>query len=319
MRYVLLLLSLLAVAGCVDKSKIEEKINAVPMTIDLVRFDQIFATTTLENIPVLKKEYPMFFPKQYHDSIWEQRVKDTFQIELNKAVSETFPNNDELDPQLTELFKHIKYYFPQFKKPRVFTTTSDVDYKNKVLLSDSLLIVALDTYLGADHRFYEGVPNYVRKNMKKSRLAPDVATVYSQQLVSRPRTRTLLAQMIYFGKELYLKDQWLPSATDGEKIGFTKDELIWAQENEVDIWRYFVENEILFSTDVKLLPRFINPAPFSKFYLEIDNESPGMIGRYIGWQMVRSYMDNNAAVTINQLMISDAEEIFNNSKYKPKK
>jgi hypothetical protein len=29
---------------------------------------------------------------------------------------------------------------------------------------------------------------------------------------------------------------------------------------------------------------------FSKFYLEIDNESPGQVGGWIGWQIVRSYM-----------------------------
>jgi uncharacterized protein YjaZ len=52
--------------------------------------------------------------------------------------------------------------------------------------------------------------------------------------------------------------------------------------------------------------------------LEIDNESPGMVGRYIGWQIVRSYMENNT-VTVPQLLIKNADEIFKNSKYKPKK
>ena len=59
------------------------------------------------------------------------------------------------------------------------------------------------------------------------------------------------------------------------------------------MWRYFIENEIFYSDDPKLIPRFINPAPFSKFYLEIDNESPGRVGAWIGWQIVRSYMKNN--------------------------
>jgi uncharacterized protein YjaZ len=67
-----------------------------------------------------------------------------------------------------------------------------------------------------------------------------------------------------------------------------------------------------------LANRFINPAPFSKFYLEIDNESPGRVGAWIGWQIVRSYMKNNE-VSLKQLLVMDATEIFNNSKYKPKK
>jgi hypothetical protein len=54
------------------------------------------------------------------------------------------------------------------------------------------------------------------------------------------------------------------------------------------IWRYFIDKQLLYSDDQKLIPRFINPAPFSKFYLEIDNESPGKV-ELIGWQIVNSY------------------------------
>ena len=56
----------------------------------------------------------------------------------------------------------------------------------------------------------------------------------------------------------------------------------------------------------------------TKFYLEIDNESPGRIGVWIGWQIVRSFMNNNE-VSLQQLMTLDAKEIFERSKYKPKK
>jgi uncharacterized protein YjaZ len=64
--------------------------------------------------------------------------------------------------------------------------------------------------------------------------------------------------------------------------------------------------------------RFINLAPFSKFYLEIDNESPGRIGTWIGWQIVRSFMTNNE-VSLQQMLKMDAKELFDKSKYKPKK
>tara|TARA_R100001480_G_scaffold47510_2_gene60588 strand:- start:96 stop:677 length:582 start_codon:yes stop_codon:yes gene_type:complete len=193
-----------------------------------------------------------------------------------------------------------------------------VDYNNKVILSDSLLILSLDNYLGTEHEFYGGIKKYIAQNLKESQLAPDVAEAYARQLVSKPRQRSLLAQMIFFGKELYLKDLWLPNTSDAEKIGYTEEQLAWATENEAEMWRYFVENEILYSTDAKLPARFISPAPFSKFYLEIDNESPGMIGRYLGWQIVRAYMKNNE-VTVEQLLVKNANDLFTESKYKPKK
>jgi hypothetical protein len=77
------------------------------------------------------------------------------------------------------------------------------------------------------------------------------------------------------------------------RMGYKPEQITWCQENESYMWRYFIEKKLLYDTDQKLIPRFINPAPFSKFYLEIDNESPGRVGAWIGWQMVRSFMENN--------------------------
>ena len=124
--------------------------------------------------------------------------------------------------------------------------------------------------------------------------------------------------MIYYGKVLYFKDVMIPFKEDEEKISFTKEQLNWAIDNESYIWRYFVERELLFDTDSKLLKRFINPAPFSKFNLELDTESPGRLGQYIGWQIVRAYMNNND-VALQQMLSTNAEDIFNNSKFKPRK
>ncbi|MBT8263501.1 MAG: gliding motility lipoprotein GldB [Bacteroidia bacterium] len=318
MKYFGLLSIILIMISCSNKSSVEKKIEAIPMDIEILRFDKEFASADISDLPEMKKRFPVFFPEQFHDSIWEGRMTDSLQRELSNAVAEAFPSEIIIEDQLVPLFKHIDYYFPEFEAPTVVTITSDVDYQNKAIVADTLLVLGLDTYLGAEHEFYVNVKKYVAKNLKPSQIGPDVATSYARQLISQPRQRNFLAQMIYFGKELYLKDIWLPEIPDAEKIGYSDAEIIWANENEEDIWRYFIENELLYSTDPKLPGRFINAAPFSKFYLEIDNESPGMIGRYIGWQIVRSYMKNND-VTVPQLMIIPTDEIFKNSKYKPAK
>ena len=124
--------------------------------------------------------------------------------------------------------------------------------------------------------------------------------------------------MIYAGKQLYLKDILLPEITDYDKIGYKPEQLKWCQENESYMWSYFIEDKLLYSSESKLANRFINLAPFSKFYLEIDNQSPGRVGTWIGWQIVRSFMEKNP-VSISQLMTIDATELFQKSKYKPKK
>ena len=169
----------------------------------------------------------------------------------------------------------------------------------------------------ANHKFYE-FPKYLKQNFEERQMMPDIVTSFSLGKIPTAKEKTLLAEMIYYGKQLYLKDQLLPEYNDAEKIGYQPAQITWCQENESYIWRYFIEKELLYSTDSKLPNRFTNLAPFSKFYLEIDNESPGRVGQWIGWQIVRSFMQNNE-VSLQDMLKMDAKELFEKSKYKPKK
>ena len=318
MRIYLALLTAILFFGCAKDSGIEKNINAVPITVEILRFDKVFGTAHLNDLPDLKRSYPIFFPKQFHDTIWEMKMNDSLTQQLYVEVMKKYWSERKLKADLEGLFKHIKYYFSNFKTPNVVTANSDVDYRNKIFISDNMLVISLDNYLGSDHFFYEGIPSYVVENMKESQIISDVASIYSQMYAPKIQSRTFLAQMIYYGRILYLKDLWLPNASDEVKIGYSQEKLKWIQENETEVWRNFVENEYLYSTNPKLVSRFIDPAPFSKFYLEIDNDSPGMVGRFIGWQIVKSYMDKNN-VGLDKLLTISEEEIFKKSKYKPKK
>jgi hypothetical protein len=172
-------------------------------------------------------------------------------------------------------------------------------------------------YLGKEHKFYQ-FPKYIKQNFEESQIMPDVVSSFYRRIAEPAPANNLLAKMIDSGKELYFKDVLLPDSSDADKMGYTKGQVEWCFENESYMWRYFIEKEMLYSDDQKLIPRFINPAPFSKFYLEIDNESPGRVGGWLGWQIVRSFMKNNE-VSLQQLLDTNAKEIFEKSKYKPKK
>ncbi len=315
---VLLTILMLILQSCEKENKVEKEIAAIPMDLSIDRFEQQYYKGTPEGLPSLKKKYPYFFPAQYPDSTWTLRMRDSLQLEIVGEIDRVFPDLDEEEQEIELLFKHVKYYFPQLTIPRPITVVSDVDEKNKVILADSLLIIGIDTYLGQDSKLYQGITTYKAANMNRSQIVPDIAEEVAIQVTPRPRARTLLAQMVYEGKLLYIKDLLIPSASDARKIGYSEGHQTWCQENEVYMWRYFVERELLFKTDPKLVHRFINDAPFSKFYLEIDNESPGRVGRWLGWQIVRAYMKNND-VSLQALLGTPAEDIFNNSRYKPKK
>ncbi len=304
--------------ACNDSDRVEEEVEKIDLDLQIARFDREFAKAEPLDIPILKKAYPYLFPAQYTDSVWVAKLQDSLQVELLSEVGATFTDFSEEKDDLVLLFKHIKYYFPNYVLPKVVTVTSDVSYNSRIIMTDSLLLIGLDNYLGSEHKYYESFPKYIAAGLDKQYLISDVANAFAKQVVPKPKDRSFLAQMVYYGKELALKDKLVPFISDAQKINYSEEELAWTEANEAQIWRNFIESEYLYSTDGKLAQRFLDPAPFSKFGLELDNASPGRVGRYVGWQIVRAFMEKNG-VTLQQMLPLSAEEIFTKSNYKPKK
>lgn len=313
-----LLVLLLIFNACKESNQIEKEISKVDIDFKVERFDLEFAGAKSEDLPKLKADYPFLFSERIPDSVWVERINDSLQKELSHEVEKTYDNFDDVYEDIESLFQHLKYYDKTFKVPRIITVTSDVDYRNKTIVTDTIVLISLDTYLGTDHHFYEGIQRFLTSNMKRSQIVSDLAANYSEGYIFQNKPKTLLDDMVYFGKQLYFKDKMIPFKSDAEKIGYSEEQIDWAQANESEIWRYFIERELLFSTDNSLAGRFIADAPFSKFYLELDSESPDKIGQYLGWQIVRSYMKNND-VPFMEMLQKDADEIFNKSKFKPRK
>lgn len=305
--------------SCEEEDKNAEAISKVKIDFEVVRFDKLFADASPDNLSKLKTDFPYLFPRQYSDSIWIAKLTDTLQLELEEEVANTFKKFDEESDNIQSLFKHFKYYFPKFNSPKVITLINEVKYNDRVILADSLLLIGLDNYLGREHRFYAGLPNYVSKGLDKAYLTANIASALTKQVNKYPRNRSFLSRMVFYGKELYLIDKLLPNNEDYQKINYTKEEMGWSIANEEQIWRYFVEQELLYSTDSRLDRRFLDPAPFSKFQLELDSESPGRLGRYIGWQIVKAFMVKNPNITPAQLINLPADDIFKESNYKPKR
>lgn len=318
MRKITFIIALtIALISCDNKSKVEKAVGAIPVEIKVERFDKLFFEMPPQDLNKLKTAFPYFFPSGNDDSVWLNKMKNPLWRELYTEVQKKYSNFEPVQKDLETLFKYIKYYFPKTKTPKVITVISEMDYNNKVIYADSLVIISLELYLGKDHKFYQ-FPNYLKQNFGQKQILPDVVSSFSTQKIPPVSDKNLLGQMIYFGKQLYLKDLLLPDYNDADKMGYTPEQVKWCQENESYMWRYFIEDGLLYNNDQKLNNRFINPAPFSKFYLEIDNESPGRVGAWIGWQIVRSYMKNNE-VSLQNMLKMNAKEIFKKSKYKPKK
>jgi gliding motility-associated lipoprotein GldB len=318
MNKYIVLFSLFGLLSCNQKSKTEKAVEEIPVTITVDRFDQAFFNTKPEELNSLIAKYPFFFPENTPNAYYTEKLKNADWQALHKEVEKQFGDFGTQTTQLTEVFQHIKFYFPNIVVPKVYTVIADMDANSKAIYANDKLIIALELYLGKDHKFYDSFPEYLRQNFEADQIMPDVVSSFAYGIIKPQTDNSFISLMIQSGKELYLKDLLIPSFSDEAKIGYTKEQIDWSVANESEIWRRFIEDQLLFSTDSKLASRFINPAPFSKFYLEIDNETPGRLGQYIGWQIVKSFVQNNPEVSLNDLLAMDGKELFEKSKYKPK-
>jgi gliding motility-associated lipoprotein GldB len=309
---------LVSILACDKKSKFEKIVQDIPIELAVARFDQAFFTAKPTDLPKLKKDFPAFFPKSVSDDVWLEKISNPQWQELYIEVQKKYKNFEPQTTSIAAMLQHIKYYFPQTKTPKITTLIYEMDFNTKAIYADSIILIPLEMYLGKTHKFYE-FPDYQKQTLEPSQILPDIVSSFAQSKIKPLKTKNLLSLMIQSGKELYLKDLLLPEISDANKIGYTPQQIAFCQENEPFMWAYFIEKNLLYSSDSKLDSRFIKPAPFSKFYLDIDNDTPGRIGQWVGWQIVRAYAENNPKVGIKQLLDTDAETIFNQSKYKPKK
>jgi len=317
-KYTLVTLLLLNLLACSKKKVKQIDVSKIEAMTELIRFDQKFYTAVPGDLGKLKAEFPYLFPEPNPDSVWISKMRDEDELFLYSSVQKTFGDFSDQSEGLTNLFKHVKYYYPKFKEPKVITILSNVDYDNKVVYADSLLFVSLDVYLGKDHEVYQDYPNYIKQNFNNDHLLVDAAEQISLPILRPSATNSFLSRIVQEGKKLYLIAAFLPELERAEIMGYEEQQYQWAEISESDIWKYFIQNEMLYSNDPNLSERFIHEAPFSKFYLEVDKDSPGRIGAWFGWQIVNSFMKNND-ISLQEMILADNEEIFRKSKYKPKK
>jgi hypothetical protein len=185
------------------------------------------------------------------------------------------------------------------------------------------LFIAADCFLGYGNKYYDmmKIDRYLQVTMDPNYISPKTvkAVVNSMSLIPKDFvSQSFVSQMIYQGKILMLEDAFIPKVPDQYKIGYTKEQIEWAESNEFEIWNFFVQNNYVFSDDISLNDRFLSLAPFSKFYTEADSKSPGQIGCWTGWQICRNYFNENSKASLQDFIKNiNHEEIFAQSKYKP--
>lgn len=332
--FLVLIISMLA--GCTGR-KIPDVSN-VKVDLEVQRFEQDFFAIdpnhTEQSLEQLNNKYPGFLrdfifnilalpPQPDSAKAVEQQVVAFVNSykPLKDSADKIFANFTDVGKQVKTGLQFVKYYFPSYKLPsKLITFIGPINSYGNILTTDALA-VGLQLYMGSNYSLYQSeagqelYPAYISRRFKKEYIPVNcIKTIVDDMFPDNSAGRPLIEQMVQAGKRLYLLDQLMPEAEDTLKTGYTKSQLEGCYKNEETIWSYFVQNDLLYVSDPSIIKDYMNDAPKTQAFGE---ESPGYIGQFVGWQIVKKWMSKNEKVTLPQLLETNPKTIFEQAKYKP--
>jgi hypothetical protein len=334
--FIVFLYTMLLISSC--RQAEDERPEMAPGTeLKVSRFERdLFSSDTADiqaSLQSLKGKYGTFFDLYSYqitrlgstDSVlmasrYLEFISDTNFRGLYRECEKIFGDFSAETERLSEAFSNYSRYFKEKEVPRIVTLISVFSYP--VIVDSSLLGISLDMYLGTESAYYFSLdpplPLFLRDRMRKEYLVADAMRGWLEGDYPVDESGAkLIDMMIGQGRLLYATSILLPWEHDTIITGYSSVQLDWCRLNESKIWSFFIDNQMLFSDDPDHLQKFAGEGPSTNGF---PKQSPGNIGKFTGWQIVKSYMQNNKDITLDSLMSQrDMMEIFRKSKYKPKK
>lgn len=336
-----LFLSVLLFA-CKNKEGIPD-VSDIKVNINLQRFDRDFfsidSNDVLPGLTKLHRQYPQL-TNIFLGNILGLDSAGTLPgvkrfLHLNQSIdsaaSVTFQNTDALKKDFQKAFQFVKYYFTDYKIPSIVTVVGPIDALAQSsngytpdFLGPDFLGISLQFYLGKNFSLYQDpffienvAPQYRSRRFSKEYIIADAMTLITDDLFpDKSNGLPLVEQMIEKGKQWYLLDKFLPTTPDSIKTGYTQQQLDWCNENEGLIWSELIKNEDLNSLNPTVIQTYIGEGPFTQGFS--PEYSPGNIGPWIGWQIIKKFAAKNSSMKPEEIMKTSARKILEEAKYKPR-
>ncbi len=226
---------------------------------------------------------------------------------------EVFDNVSDIEKSLSTAYTYIHHYFPEINLPEVYFFVSG--FNRSVMLGRNFIALGTDLYLGSDFTLYQDFTyQYLIYNMKRESVAVDlISAILFHSFPMNTDNDRLLDNMIYRGKNDVPALGFYADEKEENLIGYSPEQLKWSEKHEKQIWVDIIDQKHLFSTDLLLIRKYMNDAPFTA---PISQDSPGRLGTWIGWQIVKSYMKRNDKVTLHDLVMeNNYQKILEESGY----
>ncbi|MCH7401555.1 gliding motility lipoprotein GldB [Belliella kenyensis] len=326
--YIFLLLSIFGACKSKDEScQIDDSILNAVEEIHIQRLEKVFyESSDVSDMNYLLEEYPVFAEKFLQLDDFESKEalaedlwltnQDSLMQELYAEVKNEFQSVATLEKDLRQAFAHIKHYYPDFKIPKVYTflTGFNID----LFISEDMIVIGLDYFLPKTHKFQPpDLPQYMADRYESKYIVPMIVTAISSRYNAVDLSQnTLIADMIFYGKAYHFVKSMMPCTSDEYIIGYSTEEIEACYANEEFIWTHFIENDLLYSNNPFVIRKYTGESPATD---EISPDAPGRVGRWLGWNIVDDFRFNNSMSLEELMKESNADRIFRQSGYKPRR
>ncbi|MFT3749041.1 MAG: hypothetical protein QM768_12020 [Agriterribacter sp.] len=342
---IVFLISLLFFVSCKNDKQTPD-VSGIKINLQTQRFEKDFFAIDTNNIPasfpLLQQKYPVFFADFIQNilglSVAEGGGKADSAIKLflrdYRVVKDTadkiFAGFTKIENEIKQGIRFAKYYFPEYKAPeKLITFIGPLDAifqtptgKTGDVITQDALAVGLQLHLGSEASLYQSqaaqslFPKYISARFSPQNIPVNcIKNIVDDIYPPNPKDKTLLDFCIDKGKRLYLLDKFMPGIPDTLKTGYTASQLNGCYKNEGLIWSFLIQNNLLYNTDILRIQSYIDEGPQTQ---ELGDGSPGQISLFVGWQVVKKYMEKYPGTSLDALLKIDAKQILADSKYKPK-
>jgi hypothetical protein len=309
-----------------DKCAFAPDVSDLSVTISLERFEDSLLNITskpqlvelLTREPVIRDQ--IFGRAQFpNDSAFINeifnRLSNPYLDTLALETKTVFGNGSALIAEFKEAFTNLKYYYPDFTPPKIQTVISGL-MGTDLFVSDTLIVISLDYFLGPGAKYRPRVYDYILRQYKKNNIVPSCMMIYGisdRYNKTNLDDKTVLADMIAYGKSFYFAKHMLPCVPDSVFIWYTPKEIEGSRRSQDLIWARLVQDNVLYSTSHLMKQKYLGERPKT---IDVGPECPGRIAQWVGWQIVNSYMDVHDDVTLPELMArGNARKVLEESNY----
>ncbi len=315
-------------------------VSDIEVDVELRRFERDLFSLDTSNLAAelerLEANYPQF-SKIYFDHILRSKnsavapqghvdyVRGFLQHPAVRRLYDTtmivYPGLEDIREEYREAFRFFVHYFPEQPVPSVTTFISEYTI-GAFIYENNALGVGLDFFLGADYPYQQYNPNnsnfseYLARTFNRDHLLVKSLTPLVEDLLGPPPPGgRLLDLMVHNGKKLYLLDHLLPHHPDSVIMEVSGEQMGWLLDNELEIWAYFLQEDLLYSSEWQNIRKFVEYSPHSP---GMPPEAPGRTANFTGWRIVRAYMQRHPQANMQDLIaLRDAQALLDRSRYKP--